>query len=224
MQFSAHHSLKITFFTDNKSVKKFLCFFSVFIFFSFLKPQDSYSYMVKYKEDYYKLYHIHYQQYPDDVMENIYWLEQAVRADFCNPLYAKCKIENETEWEKYRYLFMMHLNLKLIEQHLRLGRIYDKKVANFYDAPWKDLYIENLEKTLSCYETALIYWQEAQLWAEKSNVPKFNFLFLTDIQAWEDERERINTGKLDYSKILNREISRVKKVIEDFKNMDEKTY
>ena len=180
--------------------------------------------MIKYKEDYYKLYHIHYQQYPDDVMENIYWLEQAVRADFCNPLYAKCKIENETEWEKYRYLFMMHLNLKLIEQHLRLGRIYDKKVANFYDAPWKDLYIENLEKTLSCYETALIYWQEAQLWAEKSNVPKFNFLFLTGIQAWEDERERINTGKLDYSKTLNREISRVKKVIEDFKNMDEKTY
>ena len=44
----------------------------------------AFSYMCKYKEDFYKLYHVHYQQYPDDCMENIYWLEQAVRADFLN--------------------------------------------------------------------------------------------------------------------------------------------
>ena len=30
------------------------------------------AYMVKYKEDFYRLYHIHYQQYPDDYIENIY--------------------------------------------------------------------------------------------------------------------------------------------------------
>ena len=50
--------------------------------------QSASAYMVKYKEDYYKLFHVHYQQYPDDVIENIYWLEHAVKADFCNPLYA----------------------------------------------------------------------------------------------------------------------------------------
>ncbi len=180
--------------------------------------------MVKYKEDYYKLFHVHYQQYPDDVMENIYWLEQAVKADFCNPLYAPCKINSQDEWEKYRYLFMMHVNLKLIEQHLRLGRTYDKKSVNFYDAPWKDLYIENLEKTLSCYQAGLYYWQEAKLWAEKAGTKKFRFMNLQDIQYWEDERERINTGSLDYEKILNREIERVQKNIEGFKNMDESIY
>ena len=180
--------------------------------------------MVKYKEDYYKLFHVHYQQYPDDVMENIYWLEQAVKADFCNPLYAPCKINSHDEWEKYRYLFMMHVNLKLIEQHLRLGRTYDKKSVNFYDAPWKDLYIENLEKTLSCYQAGLYYWQEAKLWAEKAGTKKFRFMNLQDIQYWEDERERINTGSLDYEKILNREIERVQKNIEGFKNMDESIY
>ena len=58
--------------------------------------------MVKYKEDWYKLFHVHYQQYPDDCMENIYWLEKAVEADFCNPLYADVKITTEKEWEKYR--------------------------------------------------------------------------------------------------------------------------
>ena len=33
---------------------------------------------------------------------------------------------------------MMHLNLKLVEQHLRLGSKWDKQVAYFYNAPWKN--------------------------------------------------------------------------------------
>ena len=165
--------------------------------------EKSNAYMVKYKEDFYKLYHVHYQQQPDDCIENIYWLEKAVKADFCNPLYAYTKIENELQWEKYRYLFQMHLNLKLIEQHLRLGRIYDKNAAYFYDAPWKDEYLRNLEK---------------------ANIGKFKFLFLTGIQNWEDERERINSGSLDYKKTLDRELKRLNKVIDDLKSMETKRY
>jgi len=205
-------------------VKNFfkICLFS-FIF-AFFLPQDLNAYMVKYKEDFYKLYHVHYQQYPDDCIENIYWLEKAVEADFCNPLYAMAKIETEKQWEKYRYLFQMHVNLKLIEQHLRLGRIYDKKCVYFYDAPWKDEYLNNLEKTLSCYEAGLYYWQEAKLWFEKANASSFNFLFITDLQNWEDERERIKTGELNYEKMLNREIERVKKAIDELLAMKSKSY
>ena len=199
-----------------------ICLFS-FIF-AFFLPQDLNAYMVKYKEDFYKLYHVHYQQYPDDCIENIYWLEKAVEADFCNPLYAMAKIETEKQWEKYRYLFQMHVNLKLIEQHLRLGRIYDKKCVYFYDAPWKDEYLNNLEKTLSCYEAGLYYWQEAKLWFEKANASSFNFLFITELQNWEDERERIKTGELNYEKMLNREISRVKKAIDELLAMKSKSY
>ena len=178
------------------------------------------AYVCKYKEDYYKLYHIHHQQLSDDVIENIWWLEQAVKADFCNPLYAYTKIEDESQWEKYRCLFQMHLNLKLIEQHLRLGRIYDKKVAYFYDAPWKDEYLRNLEKAKTCYEACYTYWQEASIWAEKAGVGKFNFLYLTGLQNWEDEWERINSGKLNYKKTLDRELARLNKVIEQLKSMD----
>lgn len=204
-----------------KAMKKIFKTLAVFFILLFaISP--AFSYMVKYKEDYYKLFHVHYQQYPDDVMENIYWLEKAVQADFCNPLYTGVKINDENDWEKYRYLFMMHINLKLIEQHMRLGRVYDKQVAHFYDAPWKDQYLENLNKAKSCYEAGLYYWQEAKLWAEKANTGKFKFLFLTDIQNWEDERERIGNGKLDYDKILNRELTRLNKVIDNFEKMDEK--
>ena len=76
-------------------------------------------------------------------------------------LFTSIKITTKTEWEKYRYLFQMHLNLKLIEQHLRLGRIYDKKVAYFYDAPWKDEYLRNIEKAIACYERCIVasYWR-----------------------------------------------------------------
>ena len=182
------------------------------------------SYLVTFKEQYYRLFHIHYQQYPDDVMENIYYLEKAVKADFANPQYALAKIENEKDWEKYRYLFMMHLNLKLIEQHMRLGRIWDKNVAYFYDAPWKEEYLRDLEKTESCYVAGLYYWEEAKLWAEKAGTGSFQFLYLTDVQNWEDELFRITTGELDYEKILNREITRVRQVKEKFLAMDEETY
>lgn len=186
-----------------------------------VSPAKPEAYMVKYKEDFYKLYHVHYQQYPDDCIENIYWLEQAAKADFCNPLYAYTKIEDEKQWEKYRYLFQMHLNLKLIEQHLRLARIYDKKVAYFYDAPWKDEYLRNLKKAKELYEISYVYWQEAELWAEKANVGKFKFLYLTKLQFWEDERERIFTGELNYKKTLDRELARLKKVIKDLEAMND---
>lgn len=189
-----------------------------------LAPWRAEAYMVKYKEDYWRLFHVHYQQYPDDCIENIYWLEKAVQADFANPLYAAAQIEDEGDWEKYRYLFMMHLNLKLIEQHQRLGRNYDKQVAHFYDAPWKDLYVENLKKSLSCYNAGLYYWREAKLWAEKANVGRFRFRFITALQNWEDERERIGTGSLDYEKILRRDITRVEKVIAEFEAMPTKDY
>lgn len=209
--------MKSTFFHPVKTLILIVMLFAV-------SPRFSDAYSVKYKEDWYRLYHIHYQQNPDDCMENIYWLEKATKADFCNPLYANAKIETEKQWEKYRYIFQMHINLKLIEQHMRLGRIYDKKTAYFYDAPWKDEYLRNLENTLACYNAGLYYWEEASRWAEKANTKEFDFLFITDLQGFEDERERIKTGELDYKKILEREIKRVESVRDAFLAMDSKNY
>lgn len=192
--------------------------------FSILTVQSAFAYFVEYKEQYYKLYHIHYEQNPENIIENIYWLEQAIKADFCNPLYALGKIENKKQWEKYRYLFMMHLNLKMVEQHLRLGNRFDKQVAYFYNYPWKEQNIESLSKAEEFYNTALVYWNEAKIWAEKANVKQFQFLFLNDLMPWEDEKVRIADGDLNYEKIINRELRRLAKVRQDFMNMDDKTY
>ncbi|MDR1597269.1 MAG: hypothetical protein LBR99_06150 [Treponema sp.] len=189
-----------------------------------LSPLPLDAYYVQYKEQFYRLYHLHYTQYPDDTMENIYWLEQAIKADFANPLFALALIENESQWEKYRYLFMMHAHLKLIEQYLYLGNKWNKRNAYFYNAPRKEQNLESLETAETCYRTALYYWQAARDWAEKALDRRFRFINLTRVQFWEDEARRVEEGSLDYGKIINRELSLLQQVRERFQAMDENTY
>ena len=198
--------------------------FAVFLVLFVFAAESGFAKAITFKEQYYKLFHVHYQQYPDDVMENIYWLERAAAADFCNPQYALSKINDKDDWEKYRFIFMMHINLKLTEQHLRLGRTWDKKKAYFYDAPWKEEYLRNLETAETCYKTALFYWNEAQNWAEKADAKKFQFLYLDDLSNWEYEKYRIIEGSLNYEKMINRELDRLNSVRNTFIEMDENTY
>jgi hypothetical protein len=159
-------------------------------------------------------------------MENIYWLEKALNADFCNPLYALATITNETEWEKYRYLFTMHLYLKLIDQHIALGNRWNKRNAYFFNAPWKAQNLDSLNTAETCYKTAEVYWTEAQAWAQKALDPKFRWINLSGASApyWQDEAARIESGKLDYGRTLNRELTRLQSVREAFEAMDDTTY
>ncbi|HOX33676.1 MAG TPA: hypothetical protein PLB91_15195 [Spirochaetales bacterium] len=180
------------------------------------------AYPVYYKEQFYKLFHTHYIQYPDDAIENIYWLEQAKKANFCNPLYALATIEDKRDWERYRYLFDMHLNLKLIEQHLRLGSKFDKRVAYFYNAPWRDENLDSLKTAESAYRAALLYWDETVALAGKAM--GMRFVELDEVQAWVDEAYRIVEGELDYALIIGDELRRLEKVRTDFEKMDLSTY
>lgn len=180
------------------------------------------AYPVYYKEQYYKLYHTHYIEYPDDAIENIYWLEQAKKADFCNPLYALAAIEDKKQWERYRYLLDMHLDLKLIAEHLRLGSKFDKRVAYFYNAPWRDENLDSLKTAESAYRAALLYWDEAKSLATKAM--GMRFVDVTGAEAWIDEAFRISEGDLDYADIIADELKRLEKVRADFQKMDISTY
>ena len=177
-------------------------------------------YYVTYKEQYYRLFHVHYVQYPDDSIENIYWLEKALQADFCNPLYALALIENEIQWEKYRYLFNMHINIKLIEQYIFLGNKWNKRNAYFYNAPWRDQNLESLEIAEQCYRAALYYWDEALLWAAKVNENRFRWIHLVNVQFWEDEAYRIEIGTLNYRRTLLRELEYLQEVRQRFQEME----
>jgi hypothetical protein len=173
---------------------------------------------IRYKEQFFRLYHLHYVQYPDDTMENIYWLEKALQADFANPLYAVALIEDEAQWEKYQYLFMMHLNLKIIEQYLFLGNKWNKRQAYFYNAPWAAGNLESLAIAETCFKAALSYWDEAVSWATKAQDRRFRFVQLDRVQYWQEEAHRIQRQDLDYEKIIRRELGLLQKVRERFQS------
>jgi hypothetical protein len=152
-------------------------------------------------------------------MENIYWLEQALKADFANPLYALTLIEDEVQWEKYRYLLNMHIRIKLVEQYLFLANKWNKRKAYFYNAPWKEQNLESLETAETCFRTALYYWDEALEWAQKAKDRRFRWINLQKVQFWEDEVFRIENGTLNYGKTINRELEMLQKVREKFTAM-----
>jgi hypothetical protein len=198
-----------------------LPFFPLLLLLLVLPLSDAGAYRVLYAEQYYRLYHLHFYQYPDDTMENIYYLEQALKADFANPLYALARIENRQQWAQYRLLFKMHVNLKLAELYLTLGSKYDKLVAYFYNAPWKEQNLDSLDKAEQAYRVALGYWAEALGLAAQSRHLGFN---LEEIQEWEDEWKRILIGDLDYREIIDGHLARMERVRRAFQAMDDKTY
>ncbi len=177
---------------------------------------------ILYAEEYYKLYHEHLYHYPDDTMEDIYYLETALKADFANPLYALAPIRNKVEWERYRDLFTMHVNLKLIACYLTLGNKYDKMVAYFYNYPWKRQNLESLATAEQVYKVAYGYWAKAREWSAKAWAMRD--VHLDAIEEWEDENFRIETGDLNYQETIDAQLARLAKVRADFQKMDQSTY
>ena len=187
-----------------------------------LPPASAAAYRILYAEQYYKLYSLQLHQYPDDTMENISYLELALKADFCNPLYALARIDTPREWERYRHLFRMHANLKLVELYLALGAKYDKQVAYFYNAPWRNQNLDSLETAEQSYRVALAYWQEARKWSLEAS--RLRSVHLEEIQRWEDESWRIQTRALDYERIIGDHLKRLDEVRRAFQAMDADTY
>ena len=203
-------------------MKRSLLLTVLLIIFNFLIITDSAeSYKILYAEQFYRLYHAHFYQYPEDYLENIYWLEQSLRSDFANPLNALAKIDNKNEWKRYMNLFRMHASLKLTELYLGLGSKYDKMDAYFYNYPWKRENLKSLEIAEESYSFARVYWNEAVKWQKK--VEK-SWTVLEEIQKWEDEAFRIEEKTLDYDDIIDAQLERLQKVKDEFLKMDENTY
>jgi hypothetical protein len=187
-----------------------------------LPARHAFADRILYKEQYYKLYHEQLYHYPDDTMESIYYLEQALKSDFANPLYALAKIDNKTDWQRYRDLFYLHVDLKLVYLYLTLGSKWDKQVAYFYNAPWKRQNLESLETAEEIYRQAFYYWDEAKRYS--ASAWTLRTVHLPDIQEWEDENFRIETGALDYQEIIDAQLAHVAKVRAEFEAMGPGTY
>ncbi len=175
-----------------------------------------------YREQIYRLYRQHLYQKPNLIKENIYWLEKALRADFANPLYALARIEDKRDWQRYRYLFTMHLNLKLVDLYLQWGNQYNKRTAYFYNYPWRLQNLESLDRAEELFEFALVYWEITLQWSDLAW--EFRDVHLPQVQHWADQNHRIETGDLDYEFIINRHLQRLRQVRARFEAMDADTY
>ena len=181
-----------------------------------------FSYKILYAEQFYKLYHSHYIQYPEDSAENIYYLENSLKRPFVNPLNAIGLIKNEKEWERYRNLFTLHVNLKLIEQYRLLAVKYDKFEAYFFNYPWKQENLKSLQMAELYYKDALYYWDRVIEQVEV--LDQLPYLYIEGIEYWEDELFRIKSGELNYEEFIGEDLSRLYAVREKFENMTPDTY
>ncbi|HDQ14120.1 MAG TPA: hypothetical protein ENN41_04815 [Sediminispirochaeta sp.] len=202
-------------------MKRKSIFFTLFLIFISLST-SLYGYNIYYAEQYYELYHQNLYQYHEDFEENIWYLERALAHPFANPLNALAEIEDPRQWERYRHLFYLHVNLELVKQYRRWASKYDKRRAYFFNAPWKDQNLESLQIARHYYESALYYWDEALLWWAR--LEEVEYYHLEEIQYWEDERKRISLGELDYGRIIREDLDRLARVEEEFENMDQDSY
>ena len=196
---------------------------SAVLFIIFLLSADSaFSYKILYAEQFYKLYHSHYIQYPEDSAENIYYLETALKRPFVNPLNALAVIKDEVEWERYRELFVMHVNLKLIEQYRLLALKFDKFDAYFFNYPFKQENLKSLQMAELYYKDALYYWDAVLEQVDK--LEDLNYMYIEGLEFWEDELYRIKSGELDYNEFINDDLNRLYEVRAAFEAMTPGTY
>lgn len=195
---------------------------SIILFTRLLAPAALSGYEVRYAEQFYRLYHSNFYSYPSDFNENIWYLERALRSDFANPLNALARIENPRQWERYRYLFYMHVNLELVKQYRLLAAEYDKRVAYFFNAPWRKQNLESLEYAESYYQAAFYYWDEAVRWSAKAWA--LRRLEIERAEHWADLNYRIEHYELDYGEILQMDLARLAGVRKTFREMDAGTY
>ena len=187
-----------------------------------LAASSAFSYRLLYKEQLYELNHQQLYMRPENYAENIGWLELSLAANFANPLYALAEIRNEREWEYYRDLFWMQLNLHLVEQYLGWASDYMKFEAYFYNYPWREDNLNSLLRAESLFDIALYYWEEAQVWSDRAS--QFPWLEIEEIQQWADRSFRIQTGDLDYGAIIGRHQDRLESVRAEFQAMGPGTY
>ncbi len=159
---------------------------------------------------------------PVQAAENIHFLEQAMRADFANPLNALARIQTAVQWERYRNLFYTQVCLRMIENYLIMANAFDKQTAFFYNAPWQRENLESLKKAEEWYKAALAYWDQAKLWSEKAAASPL--IQLEEIRFWIDQSDKIQSGELNYEAIIQRHLTRLERVRADFEAMNRDTY
>jgi hypothetical protein len=151
----------------------------------------------------------------EEIRRNIHLLNTALGVRFRHPSQALCKIETPEQYHKYRLLMFMHINLMIMRSYLRIGSLYDKRHLYFYNLDFADELKESFGTAESFYHQSIPYWDKAKKYAQRAGEYKFEL----DLGTMETTRYEIQTGELDFQKIISNHIANVKakqKTVADF--------
>lgn len=182
------------------------------------------AYKLFYAEEYYNLYHVHMYDYPENGLEQIYYLQKALTSPHVNPVNALTHITTHEQWKMYRTLFRLHVLLLLTKEELRLGDQYDKRGIYFYNYPYKSAILGSLKKAHALYLLATPYWQEAQKTAQLATSQGSTLADMDGIESWNDERAQIMSGKLDYGQTISRVLKHNEHSIKQLTDMKASEY
>ncbi len=132
------------------------------VFFINQKPPE-------YLEDYYQLYAERLYYNEENIRVNVYYLTKGLHSPFRHASKALCLLKNEEEGKRYKNLVIMRMYLKIMQNYLLLGALYDKKNIYYFNMDFK----EDLKKSLTIakyyYNLSRDYWKKVLNYAEKAN-------------------------------------------------------
>jgi hypothetical protein len=160
-----------------------------------------------YLEDYYLLYGM--KQYYDEnsLRANIGRMEAALGSKFRHPSEALVKVQTEEEYNKYKELMYMHINMLIMRDIMKIAVRYDKQKIYFYNLDFAQTISESLDEADKIYEQALPYWDEAKRRAQNAT----RFKITTEMSFIESERFSIVKGETDFRKIIGKHRESIKK-------------
>ncbi len=123
----------------------------------------------EYLEDYFQLYAKRMYYGEEEILLNIYFLKKGLVSPFRHSSKALCLLKTPEEEQKYRLLLKMHLNLKIMQNYLLLGRLYDKRIIYHFNMPFKKDLIKSLKIAKYYYNLAKTYWPEVLAYANEAS-------------------------------------------------------
>ncbi|MBU1076277.1 MAG: hypothetical protein KKH98_03225 [Spirochaetes bacterium] len=119
----------------------------------------------EYFEDFYQLYNKRLYYGEDNIRANMRYLFTALRSQFRHPSKALCLLKNEQEEKKYKALLTMHVYVKIMQNYLTLGSLYDKRYIYHFNMPFKEDLKKSLQYAKFYYTKAKQYWQKVLKYA-----------------------------------------------------------
>lgn len=173
---------------------------------------------LRYKEEFYRLYYLPHYSSQTDYNRNIFWLQIAMSAAFAPPIQALAICETEEEYQKYQILLKMHLNYLIAKNHVFIAARYDKHKPLWFNRRYKKDILKSLDIAEYHYLCAQNYWEEVLRYKQEAETIKKTRI---KIDFLEDMIYKIDTDDVNYRRVTDRQLNKLKKTRSFFDSLSE---